>query len=651
MDSRKVSICYNLIKNQESKISAISKVYNKSSRTIRNDVETINGFLKKNKLEEIEIINNIVYLNCNPNKLKNLLDKLNYSEYYLDQIERRAVILIYALIKGEVFTIEELSDFMYVSRSTVVNDLISINDFIGSFNLEFESARYYGHYIKEYPDSKKFDLIEEIINYDLNIIVRFFNQSIKSELDIKDKYFSDVVELINNTEKESQSYLTDYSKRLFNYFLLVYLNVVKKDVKSVNTYSTNDFNKLIIRNINKYLGYDLSKQDVLNIKYFIDKLHFSSKSYKSKDKVKAQFITSQFIKQVSEKINIDFTGDSDLLKSLSDHLSDIIENPIIRSKEYSDVLKYAKENRDVKNSVEDSIDLLRIFIERNLTDVEVDFIIIYFLASLEKLKNSISKFKILLITSESIISSYYIKQKLVKVLPNSIVDILNFEDWDSENNYDYDLIISTTNKEENFADLTINPLLDLESTIKILEEVDNIKNKKISNQKNDVMDYRTFNHFDNKSSKEMNLLYFLNEETIRFGVEASDWKEAIRESAKILVENSFIEKDYVNAMIENVEKYGPYIILREGISIPHASSSFGVNNTCMSLVKLSNTVKIQGSDIDISYFICVASNNMDHFNSLNKLMNVLKDDEIHKLFMDANSKEDIVKVIKLIESI
>lgn len=55
--------------------------------------------------------------------------------------------------------------------------------------------------------------------------------------------------------------------------------------------------------------------------------------------------------------------------------------------------------------------------------------------------------------------------------------------------------------------------------------------------------------------KKLELL--LNEKTILFRDDISTWQEAIREASKPLLEAGSIEENYVLAMIDAVETYGP----------------------------------------------------------------------------------------------
>ena len=48
---------------------------------------------------------------------------------------------------------------------------------------------------------------------------------------------------------------------------------------------------------------------------------------------------------------------------------------------------------------------------------------------------------------------------------------------------------------------------------------------------------------------------------IEVGVQASDWEDAIRRSARILLKANKIKESYINAMIDAVHRMGPYIVL------------------------------------------------------------------------------------------
>ncbi|MBA5850244.1 PTS sugar transporter subunit IIA [Clostridium sp. cel8] len=127
--------------------------------------------------------------------------------------------------------------------------------------------------------------------------------------------------------------------------------------------------------------------------------------------------------------------------------------------------------------------------------------------------------------------------------------------------------------------------------------------------------------------------------------EVSDWKEAIKTAAIPLKEGGFINENYINAMLENVLKNGPYIVIMPGIAIPHSRPEDGVLKTGMSLLKLSKSVKFPENK-DVKLLIVLAANDSDkHLKLISELTELLMEDKsVEKLF-SAKSKEEVFECL------
>lgn len=83
----------------------------------------------------------------------------------------------------------------------------------------------------------------------------------------------------------------------------------------------------------------------------------------------------------------------------------------------------------------------------------------------------------------------------------------------------------------------------------------------------------------------------LTPEMIALDVEAKDWREAIRISGDLLYRAGKIEKDYIDDMIQIVEKLGPYIVIIPGMALAHARpDEKKVKELGLSLVRLKDPV-------------------------------------------------------------
>ena len=81
----------------------------------------------------------------------------------------------------------------------------------------------------------------------------------------------------------------------------------------------------------------------------------------------------------------------------------------------------------------------------------------------------------------------------------------------------------------------------------------------------------------------MNLKQALIENnSIRLGLSASTWQEAVKLAVDPLIESGAVKPEYYDAIIESTEGYGPYYILMPGMAMPHARPEAGVQRDAFS---------------------------------------------------------------------
>lgn len=133
-----------------------------------------------------------------------------------------------------------------------------------------------------------------------------------------------------------------------------------------------------------------------------------------------------------------------------------------------------------------------------------------------------------------------------------------------------------------------------------------------------------------------------------FFEEAKDWKDAIRKSCIPLVNTGVIKKSYEEEIVKCIEKHGPYIVIAPLIAIPHSMiSNDSVNSCAISFVKFNKIVKFEEdtNEYDAMLFFTLAANNTDnHLENMQKLVDILENDNLIEKLKYANSKEDLIKI-------
>ena len=123
-------------------IENMAKAFDVSERTIRNDLDSIGAFLKENNIELERRPRLGVKINLKRNQnINNILKECTNKLYTAD--DRVIMIAMILLIRNST-TIEKLSDYIQVSKNTLVNDLKASEEILKSLDIEVRKKSYYG---------------------------------------------------------------------------------------------------------------------------------------------------------------------------------------------------------------------------------------------------------------------------------------------------------------------------------------------------------------------------------------------------------------------------------------------------------------------------------------------------------------------------
>lgn len=131
------------------------------------------------------------------------------------------------------------------------------------------------------------------------------------------------------------------------------------------------------------------------------------------------------------------------------------------------------------------------------------------------------------------------------------------------------------------------------------------------------------------------------------------WEEAIQASCKPLIEDGAIESAYVDAIIANVKKYGPYIVIAPNICIPHAQEGIvGVNETAMCFMRTKNPVHFSDDPEQDArlFFVLASTDNNVHLENLSNMVGLVEDEAIVDKLLEAECKEDLEKIVEILKA-
>ncbi|WP_313023378.1 PTS sugar transporter subunit IIA [Mobilicoccus sp.] len=129
----------------------------------------------------------------------------------------------------------------------------------------------------------------------------------------------------------------------------------------------------------------------------------------------------------------------------------------------------------------------------------------------------------------------------------------------------------------------------------------------------------------------------------RVDVVATSRDEAIRAAGELLVRAGVAGDSYTQAMIDNVDEHGPYIVVAPGFAFAHSRPDSSVTRTGMSIVRLAEPVAFGHETNDpVTLVLALAAVDADtHQEALAALARLLGDPDRRRRLDAARTGEDL----------
>ena len=611
--------------------------------------------------ERINILKMILYFDESGLKLSDIAETMKIPktdvrkdlEVMSEEVKKDGIRLVYENYKG--YRLTGNKGDLLVKRVGIIEDIIrELKETGDFFNREKSTTWHREEYFYGY------------IKYENMEITRKFLELIEKELSLKidegnyNRVFSYILMLINFDELYDN--MEELLSRNFLFHTPEYLAVErilgKLFRENDRKEKIKEANLLLITDLIMGIGVNGLKNDTF---------------YKW---INEEAVVEKIIEKVSEMINLDLKEDRILITGLVDNLKSSIyrinnDIQIINSVFKDLILNRDKNIAIVKKAIEETEKEFKI----NFTEYEIASMAYQIKSSIKRTKRKNIK-KVLLICGLGYGSSKILEESLKENYELDIVDIIPYYLADDliPGYKEVDFILSTIEIHRQFEVsygipiIKINPImqdedferlaeygieknrtsLSLKKLVSIIESNAEIndKQKLIENLKDEFED-KIVNDIQKTGHT---LRKLLKKESVKFIERTEDWKEAILQSGNLLVSNRKVTSEYVKEMIELVEKHGPYIVIEEGIAMPHAGISENVLETGISLLVVKERVALpegRNANIFLSFAAKNKNDNIDIMNDLFELITKHKFiDEVSKMKSYGQLEQYFKEVVK-----
>lgn len=117
-----------------------------------------------------------------------------------------------------------------------------------------------------------------------------------------------------------------------------------------------------------------------------------------------------------------------------------------------------------------------------------------------------------------------------------------------------------------------------------------------------------------------------------------------------MLDDGTIEKKYVDSIIENINTYGPYIVILPEVAMPHSTlGGEGVHDTAIGFCKVEKPVEFVPGDESKNarlFFTLAAVDDNEHLKNMQMLSELLLNDGIIDDLLKAKTGQDLLEIDK-----
>ena len=635
MKEREKEILDFIIENKQVSSEDILNKFQISKRTLYYDIKSINYEIKK-----YGQIKNINHKFAYVGSYSNLSIKEQCNDERFFNIENRKHYILYEIINEQDVTIDNLADFMKVSKNTIVQTIEEIKKDLTPMGLQLIYKKNYKIVGHEYMIRELFIIL---MQEDLELLSHINKKTL-------------------NFDKENNIKLTDYSLANLSKFVEFLNKRIEKNFTIANYKYRNEARKFYFYNsAQQLLPKDANDDEKAYLCAYISTL--SSLNSDVKEQLIENYV-NKLVSRFEAKTAITLESKEEFKKNIKRHLLSSYYRIKFRFPISSAALNEIKIKHNllytiIKDIIQNEKDFPDL---KGIREEEIALIAAYFGGYLKGSRESgVRKNRVILVCPNGLTVSKILEIQLIKYVPTvEIIDTISLKELsDYKGKYDY--IVSTIELDEYENVIIVNPVLTKIDIELLQNRLINFKQSNLNFDFELIMQVikKNANIINEEKLKEdlVNIIYrleereeyqpmlkdLLNEKRINKVKKVSDWKEAIKLAAAPLLEDGSIDSQYVDGMIESVNKYGPYIVLADRFALPHASSKVGVNRLAMSLLSIEEEVDLLGEPVNV-FMVLAAIDNTSHIKALADLSELLYEEKNLEVFKIGN-KEEILNLI------
>jgi len=590
-----------------------------NARTIRQDISQYRGWLNSFGISIISEGRNGYRIQAGNEDIKNLHLSYQLDEPALDDMETRIRYILDVLLNSkEWLTIDELSEQIWVSRSTMNRIIKKILEILKPYNIAFVTRPRYGIRLEGRELDKRVCYVQWCVDSEnINDVISLCGITVENYYKIE--------EILFQMLSKNAVMLQDSSYRS----LVLHIVVAMKRIENGNIIEDNEISETtdskeyqlaceIVDKITSQMNVNFPEEEIKYIQLHLKGKRILSEKYDFTNS-EIEDLLGSINSKIKEKLGYDFSDDAELFEALAVHLQPMITRAKYGFSFSNPVLK------DIKIQFPRAVDLAAIAaseinrnIGRDISDSELGYIALHYALAMDRNVESKKSRDVALICSEGIGSVLFVKYKIQKQLkiPDENIKVLNINNY---MNFDFstvEYVVSTVRLPQKID----RKVVYLEN---ILDDFDMTKTQEISNLEllNGVVANDSFYLHIDMSSKEEVLEYLCEDTTQKKNLDG-EFKKLVMERERL-----------------STTEIGDYV------AVPHPLS-LCTDETFMVVCILNRPIIWEKQKVKYIFMVSYSRDSIEDSVKMNeKLFEKITNKEWLKLLSGVNNTEDLRKLL------
>ena len=389
-------------------------------------------------------------------------------------------------------------------------------------------------------------------------------------------------------------------------------------------------------------------------------------------------VICHFLLKVGGELHVGLLSDDLLVKSLLSHIRSMgnwRSGAFDNRQDYASVEVFVQ----VQSVAEKKFYILEKFLQYQMTESMKDSIIIHICAALLRSRDNSHVCSVILSCPGSMATSKYIEAQLKRYFNLNVVDILNTRQVERAGGQfeNVDFIVSTVEIHGSALPVAVvSPLLTLEDIGKLQRMAfQRGRHEQPETQRQYILMSRLYSIYQNADAqtilrlneelsallhrfpgvlpdqpRRFALLDMLKQKYIKLTGPAMEWRQAMKEASEDLLRDGYFDAGYVAQAIENVEEYGNYIIVSNGIAPAHASREAGVYNDGLSLLLVRDGIRFEDGDVVYLLFFFSQKGDTDYLDLFKEIIKLGENPEYIDRFRQLENAAEVYQLMEKVLS-